>query len=78
MRPNPARGTVQGAATYSFQNASGQARKIAFGINPGYEIHSARANGEDVPAVRTGYEESNMALVEITIPADETVELVLE
>lgn len=78
VRPNPARGTVQGAATYSFQNTSGQARRIAFGINPGYEIQSARANGEDVPAVRTGYEESNMALVEITIPADETVELVLE
>ena len=56
VRPNTARGTVQGAATYSFQNTSGQARKIAFGINPGYEIQSARANGEDVPVVRTGYE----------------------
>ena len=75
--PDTAAGGVSGAAAYRFQNASGQGWTVYFGVDPGYDL-TARANGELVPAVRTGYEESNMALWEITLPADEQVELVLE
>ncbi len=78
VRPNLALGTVQGTATYQFQNTSGQERTVSFGIAPGYSITSAQANGRDVSAVLTGYQESNMALLEITIPADRDIELVLE
>ena len=46
-------------------------------MDPGYDL-SAQANGVAVPAVRTGYEESNMALWELTLPGEEQVELTLE
>ena len=34
IRPNLALGTVQGTATYQFQNTSGQERTVSFGIAP--------------------------------------------
>ncbi len=74
----PAAGTVEGRAAYQFQNTSGQGWTVCFGVDPGYDITSARANGAEVPPVRTGYEEYNMALWEIALPADEEIELILE
>ena len=73
-----AAGTVEGRAAYQFQNTSGQGWTVCFGVDPGYDITSARANGAEISPVRTGYEESNMALWEIALPADGAVELVLE
>ena len=75
--PDTSAGTVAGRAVYRFQNASGHPRTICFGVNPGYSL-SARANGAQVSAVRSGCEESNMALWEVAIPGDQTVELELE
>ena len=75
--PDTQAGTVEGRAVYRFQNASGQGWAVYFGVDPGYDL-TAAVDGEAVPAVRTGYEESNMALWEITLPADEQVELALE
>ena len=75
--PDTQAGTVEGRAVYRFQNASGQGWTVYFGVDPGYDL-TAAVDGEAVPAVRTGYEESNMALWEITLPADEQVELALE
>ena len=75
--PDTQAGTVEGRAVYRFQNASGQGWTVCFGVDPGYAL-TAAVDGEAVPAVRTGYEESNMALWEITLPADEQVELALE
>ena len=75
--PDTQVGTVEGRAVYRFQNASGQGWAVYFGVDPGYDL-TAAVDGEAVPAVRTGYEESNMALWEITLPADEQVELALE
>ena len=75
--PDTQAGTVEGRAVYRFQNASGQGWTVCFGVDPGYDL-TAAVDGEAVPAVRTGYEESNMALWEITLPADEQVELALE
>ena len=76
--PDTAAGTVEGRAAYQFQNTSGQGWTVCFGVDPGYDITSARANGAEISPVRTGYEESNMALWEIALPADSAVELVLE
>ena len=76
--PDTAAGTVEGRAAYQFQNTSGQGWTVCFGVDPGYDITSARANGAEISPVRTGYEESNMALWEIALPADGAVELVLE
>ena len=75
--PDTRAGTVAGRAVYRFQNTSGQEWTLCFGMDPGYDL-SAQANGEAVPAVRTGYEESNMALWELTLPGEEQVELTLE
>ena len=75
--PDTQAGTVEGRAVYRFQNASGQGWTVYFGVDPGYDL-TAAVDGEAVPAVRTGYEESNMALWEISLPADEQVELTLE
>ena len=75
--PDTRAGTVAGRAVYRFQNTSGQEWTACFGVDPGYDL-SAQANGVAVPAVRTGYEESNMALWELTIPREEQVELTLE
>ena len=75
--PDTRAGTVAGRAVYRFQNTSGQEWTLCFGVDPGYDL-SAQANGVAVPAVRTGYEESNMALWELTLPGEEQVELTLE
>ena len=75
--PDTDAGTVEGQAVYRFQNTSGKAWTACFGVDPGYDL-TASVDGETVSAVRTGYEESNMALWEIALPADGEVELTLE
>ena len=75
--PDTQAGTVTGQAVYRFQNPSGQGWTVSLGLDPGYDL-TARANGGIVSAVRTGYEESNMALWEIDLPADPELELTLE
>ena len=76
--PDTSAGTVTGRASYQFQNTSGQEQSISFGINPGYAISNVKANGVDVPFTVSGYQEYNEALLEVTIPAEEEVELTME
>ena len=76
--PDTSAGTVTGRASYQFQNTSGQEQSISFGINPGYTIFNVKANGVDVPFTVSGYQEYNEALLEVTIPAEEEVELTME
>ena len=76
--PNTDAGTVTGRASYQFQNTSGQEQSISFGINPGYTISNVKANGVGVPFTVSGYQEYNEALLEVTIPAEEEVELTME
>ena len=76
--PDTAAGTVSGRAAFRFENASGQARTAAFGINPGYTVSSVRANGADVPFTVGDYQEYNRALLEVTLPAADHVELEIE
>ena len=76
--PDTDAGTVTGRASYQFQNTSGQEQSVSFGINPGYAISNVKANGADVPFTVSDYQEYNEALLEVTIPAEEEVELTME
>ncbi len=76
--PDTSAGTVTGRASYQFQNTSGQEQSIFFGINPGYTVSNVQANGADVPFAVSDYQEYNEALLEVTIPAEEAVELTME
>ena len=76
--PDTDAGTVTGRASYQLQNTSGQEQSISFGINPGYTISNVQANGTDVPFTVSDYQEYNEALLEVTIPAEEEVELTME
>ena len=76
--PDTAAGTVSGSASYRFQNTSGAEQTVAFGINPGYAISNVRANGAEIPFSVSDYQEYNEALLEVSLPADEQVELTLD
>ena len=76
--PDTVAGTVTGRASYQFQNTSGREQSISFGINPGYTISDVKANGADVPFTVSDYQEYNEALLEVTIPTQEEVELTME
>lgn len=78
VRPDTSAGTTSGTATFRFDNTSGKAQDAAFGVKPGYDILSVRANGEDVPYTVSDYQEYNEALLEVTLPAGEEIELVIE
>ena len=78
VRPDASAGTLSGTATFRFDNTSGKAQDAAFGVKPGYDILSVRANGEDVPYTVSDYQEYNEALLEVTLPAGEEIELVIE
>lgn len=76
--PNTSTGSLSGTASYQFQNTSGQEQNVAFGINPGYTISNVQVNGADVSFSVSEYQEYNEAMLEVTLPADEQAELVME
>ena len=76
--PNTSTGSLSGTASYQFQNTSGQEQNVAFGINPGYTISNVQVNGADIPFSVSEYQEYNEAMLEVTLPADEQAELVME
>ena len=78
VRPDTSSGTLSGTSTFRFDNTSGKAQDAAFGVKPGYDILSVRANGEDVPYTVSDYQEYNEALLEVTLPAGGEIELVIE
>ena len=68
-------GSVTGTASYEFQNSSGKEQTVSFAINPGYTVSSVRADGEEVPFRVGDYQEYNEAMLEVTLPAKEEMEL---
>lgn len=76
--PDTDAGTLKGTAAYQFQNTSGKEQTAAFGINPGYRVSSVLANGQETEYSVGDYQEFNEALLEITIPAQEEVEIQVE
>lgn len=76
--PNITAGTVSGMAAYTFHNTSGQEQMVAFGVTPGYTISAVQANGADVPFSVSAYQEFNEAMMQVTLPAEEQVELTIQ
>ncbi|HIR27296.1 MAG TPA: hypothetical protein IAB84_04915 [Candidatus Choladousia intestinigallinarum] len=76
--PDTSAGTVDGKASYQFQNASGQIQTVAFGINPGYTVSAVWVNGAEAAFEVGDYQEFNEAMLEVEIPAEEAVELTVE
>ena len=76
--PDVQAGTLSGQASYCFANTSGKEQVVAFGVTPGYEISHVQANGEDAPFTLSDYQEYNEAKLEVTIPAEKSVELTLD
>ena len=75
VHPNLSRGTVSGTASFQIENITGTEQMVAFAINPGYEVNSVQANGQPVPFEIDNYQESNMALLNVTIPDLESIDL---
>ena len=59
----------------SFKTPPGKSRPVSFAINPGYTVSSVRADGEEVPFRVGDYQEYNEAMLEVTLPAKEEMEL---
>ena len=78
LYPDTSSGSLTGSAVYRFRNTSGRSQTVSFGINPGYSVSSVRANGEEVSFAVGDYEENNEAMLDVTLPAEEEVELVVE
>lgn len=78
LYPDTSSGSLTGSAVYRFHNTSGRSQTVSFGINPGYSVSSVRANGEKVSFSVGDYEENNEAMLDVTLPAEEEVELVVE
>ena len=78
VRPDTSSGTLSGTSTFRFDNTSGKAQDAAFGVKPGYDILSVRANGENIPYTVSDYQEYNESLLEVTLPAGGEIELVIE
>lgn len=78
VHPKPSSGRLEGTAVYQLLNVSGEEQSIDFRINPGYQVRSARANGEDVPFFMGTREVLNRRGFTVTLPADESIELVID
>ena len=76
--PDTVSGTIDGTAVIALKNVSDRAEKLYFGINPGYDIYSVKANGEDISFSVSDYQEYNEALLEVEIPDAEETELIIE
>ena len=76
--PDTVSGTIDGTAVFALKNVSDRAEKLYFGINPGYDIYSVKANGEDISFSVSDYQEYNEALLEVEIPDAEETELIIE
>ena len=76
--PDTVSGAINGTVVFDLENVSGKAQKLAFGINPGYDIYSVKANGEDISFSVSDYQEYNEALLEVEIPDAEETELIIE
>ena len=75
--PDVPAGTLSGRASYHLRNTSGREQVVALGVTPGYGISEVRANGAEVPFRVSDYQEYNEAMLEVTLPAAEQVELTM-
>lgn len=77
-QPSLSRGLFRGTADFTLHNDSGQPQTISFWINPGYTFRSVTANGRAVPFRDLNDDSINQKTIELDIPADENIELIVE
>lgn len=77
-QPSLSRGLFRGTADFTLHNDSGQPQTISFWINPGYTFRSVMANGRAVPFRDLNDDSINQKTIELDIPADENIELIVE
>lgn len=77
-RPDLMTGRHFGTATYQLHNSSGQPQVISFRINPGYSVSGVAANDIPVTYRDLNDDDQNGKTIEIDLPADQAIELVIE
>lgn len=78
VRPDVRTGSLYGTAAYQIQNTSGETQAVQFWTNPGYTFTSVRANGSDIPFTVNDDDDFNTKTVDVELPANEEIELVIE
>ena len=73
--PDTRHGSLTASASYEFENRSGQSRKAAFGLTRYLRV--VLANGASVPFSVGDYQEYNEAMLEVTLPPDREIDLVI-
>ena len=63
---------------YQLLNLSGAEQEIELQLNPGYDVHRARANGDDVPFSMEMREVMNERRFTVTLPAEENIALTID
>ena len=71
-------GSFQAEAVYTLHNDSGQPQTISFWINPGYTFRSVTANGKAAAFRDLQDDAVNQKTIELDLPADKNIELVVE
>lgn len=77
-KPNFLTGSHFGICTIPLRNESGMTQTISFWLNPGYQVSKVTVNKIDVPFRSLDNDEQNQNTIEIDLPADKELELVME
>ena len=76
--PNLSAGSYYAIATYKLHNNTGEGQTISLKINPGYKIFSAVANTQPISVRDLADDDMNVKTVEVDLPPDPEIELILE
>lgn len=77
-RPDFATGCHWGTCTIPLRNESGTEQTISFWLNPGYKVSHVTADGVSVPFRDLNNDEQNQNTIEVDLPAEKALELVIE
>ena len=75
--PDLRTGSMRATAVFQISNISGQEHMIKFETNPGYSFDSVKANGADIPFTMNSDDDMNAKTVDVLLPAEEEIELVI-
>lgn len=78
VKPVLKSGKLYGKVKYQIQNTTKAEQEVQFTTNPGYEFSSVLANGEPVPYTVNHDDDFNVQSANVTLPAKENIELMIE
>lgn len=76
-RPNLSTGSFYADVTYTLKNPTATPQTVSFQVNPGYTFSAVTANGQPVAFRDLANDDMNMKSIEVDLPADDEIELVL-